>query len=732
MLTAQRVQLHLAGSELLLSRRLSVSGVEIEEPSVRLWRGKDGKANWDGVGGIGDAAQAPSRIPEFKIPGVKMTGARLGYFGADNRLAFYFQNLDLVATNRGSSWDWNLRVEKVGNPQPIPYLTAPIVAKGSVGVPKKGAAVPFRVEASSGDLALTGTGAALGTRIELKGGKLTRKGSPAPIEDLRLLYVSDRQGSRIERLNGRVASTPFAAAAVLEPPPLRGTFRGDMNLAEVSRFLPDAYRRMTGRAAVAVQFLAPSNDLRGLQLSGVADLANVNLPASSPESQPIQGVTGRVWFSQLSAHTQDLQGRYGTLPFRVTARVDEPLALASAMNTNPPANARVAHVDFMLNTGAFDFDAMFPPGGKILHPPLVIADGVVRMPRLKARKLDVTDVIAKAHYDRGVVHLDGASAKGYGGDVTASGDFDFRAPDRPGYGIRVQGTKLDAPTVLGAWAPSLRNLLTGAFDVSLTMGGQGFGTKEALAHLNLDALAKSQDGRLAGAQLLSRAAQWSGLVDLSHIQFKELLWHIIVKDGRVLFRDVTMHGGDGDYALTGWIGLNSDLGLTVAMSLPSSKLSLLTPGLRQAATVLADNSGRVLLDFAIGGTIRDPSFSLKTDRIAENLISRLQDQLLGQLMNPVEKALGDSLSRSKGQFDGLDVISKLQNQVLQNETQDKAQDLQEIAAGWLSGILNPKARAESTHVAPPPPPPPPASDTAKAPPDTTKAPPAPTDTTQHS
>src|SRR5262249_10700979 len=158
---------------------------------------------------------------------------------------------------------------------------------------------------------------------------------------------------------------------------------------------------------------------------------------------------------------------------------------------------------------------------------------------------DVTDVIAKARYDRGVVHLDGASAKAYTGDLTASGDFDFRAPDRPGYGIRVQGTKLDAPAVMGTWAPSLRNLLTGDFDVNLTMGGQGFGTKEALAHLSLDALARSADGRLAGAELLSRAAQWTGLVDLSHIQFKELLWHIIVKDGRVIFRDVTIHGGDG-------------------------------------------------------------------------------------------------------------------------------------------------------------------------------------------
>lgn len=731
MLTAKRVQLHLAGLELLFSRRLALSGVEIEEPSVRLWRGKDGKANWDGVGGLGDTMQAPSRIREFKIPGVKMTKARLGYFGADSKLAFFFQNLDLDATNRGSSWDWNLRVEHVGNPQPIPYLTAPIVAKGSVGVPKKGVAVPFKIQASSGDLSLSGSGAALGPRFELRNGKLTRKGSPAPVEDIRLLYVSDRQGSRIERLNARVGSTPFAASAVIEPPPLRGTFRGDLNLAEVSRFLPEAYRKTTGRAAVAVQFLAPSNDLRGLQLLGVADLANVSIPASSPESQPIQGVNGRVWFSALSAHTQDLQGRYGTLPFRVTARIDEPLALANALDPNAPANARVANVEFMLNTGPVDYDALFPPGRKIEHPPMLVASGVWRAPRLKARKLDVTDVIAKAHYDRGVVHLDGASAKAYTGDLTASGDFDFRAPDRPGYGIRVQGTKLDAPTVMSTWAPSLRNLLTGEFDVNLTMGGQGFGTKEALAHLNLDALARSADGRLAGAELLSRAAQWTGLVDLSHIQFKELLWHIIVKDGRVLFRDVTIHGGDGDYALAGWIGLNGDLGLTAALSIPSTKLGALTPQLRQAANLLTDSSGRVLLDFGIGGTIRDPVFSLKTDRVAEALVSRLQGQLLGQLMNPVEKALGDSLAKSEKQFGGLDVISQIQRQVLQNETQDKAQGLEQIAGGWLAGILNPKARAESTHVQPPPPPPPPPSDTAKAPPDTTKAPPAPVDSTKH-
>src|SRR5204863_3543137 len=189
---------------------------------------------------------------------------------------------------------------------------------------------------------------------------------------------------------------------------------------------------------------------------------------------------------------------------------------------------------------------------------LVVADGVIHTPRLRAKKLDVTDVTAKFRYDRGLIHIDGASATGYRGTMTATGDVDFRKPQTPVYALTVKGTGLDAPTVMHSWVPPLGDLLTGAFDINLTTSGNGLGTKEALAHLSLDALAKSADGRLAGATLLQSAAQWSGLTDLRNIQFKNLLWHIIVQQGRVLFRDVTIHGFDGDYGVGGWIGLNGN------------------------------------------------------------------------------------------------------------------------------------------------------------------------------
>ena len=449
----------------------------------------------------------------------------------------------------------------------------------------------------------------------------------------------------------------------------------------------------------------------------------MGIPAPSSGEQPLRGVTGRVWFSQRNAHTQDLEGRYGTLPFRVTARVDEPLALAHAMNSPPRQGARVAHVQFDMSTGPVDADALFPAGGKLEHPPALIADGIFRTPRLKSQRLDVTGVTASAHYDRGVVHLDGATAKGYQGDLTASGEFDFRAPARPGYGIRVQATQLDAPAVMAAWIPSLKNLLTGRFDVNTSVSGAGFGTKEALAHLDLDALAKSADGRLAGSELLQAAAKWTGLADLRSIEFKELLWHLIVKDGRVLFRDVIMHGADSDYALSGSIGLNGDIGLAVAMAIPATKLSLLSPALRTAAQTLADNRGRVLLDFAVRGTIQHPTFSLQTDRIGAAMASRLRDELLGKAMDPIAKALGDSLSGSKTKIeDKLAAVAESQKRALESQTQEQAQGVKNLAHGWLEGILHPQAGADSTASRPPPPAMPAAGDTAKSPADTTRHP----------
>lgn len=738
MLSARNVMLTL-DVWALFSRRLELSGIQVDHPAVRLWRARDGRANWEGLAGIGDTTATPQRFREVNIPGVKLASARLGYYGADGKLAFYFEDLDLNLTKSGKGWSWNLRVAKVGNPGPIPHLDQPILAKGATGAVKPGAPVSFTIDASCGDLSLAGQGIASAKRVDFTHGVIKRKGAPAAIEDLRARYLSDARGSRIDYFDGRVGSSKFAGALVLEPPPLRGTFKGDLNLAELSQFLPPDQRGISGRANVAVQFIVQSGDVRGAQIQGLADLVNVSLPARSADSQPLTGLNGRVWFSRLSANTTDLQGRYGSLPFRVSGNVEEPLALANALDPQPLPNARVATAHFDLTTGAIDADVLFPPGRPMTKAPYLIADGVINAPRLKAKKVDVTDVTAKFRYDRGLVHIDGATAKGYRGTMTASGDVDFRNPQAPVYSMRVQGTGLDAQTAMQTWVPRLGNLLTGAFDVNLTTSGNGFGTKEALAHLSLDALAKSADGRLAGAELLQSAAQWSGLADLRNIQFKNLLWHVIVQNGRVLFRDVTIHGLDSDYGVAGWIGLNGDLGLKVALALPQSRLGNLSPGLRTAANLLSDKSGRVMLNFDVGGNVHNPQFALNMDQTSQLLAQNLESQLLGMAMNPIEKALGDSLKKGASLQEQVLNVANLQKVLLTKNSQQQQQDVMSEAANWIQDLLAPGSRkaAPDTTAAPKPPPPPPASDTTKVPPppDTTqKAPPPPTttpDTTKH-
>src|SRR5262245_53308909 len=104
----------------LLSHRLELTGIRVDHPAVRLWRNQEGHANWDGIAGIGDTTQAPTRFLEVNIPGVHLGSARLGYYGPDGKLAFYFEDLDLDLKRAGKGWDWNLRVAKVGNPGPIP------------------------------------------------------------------------------------------------------------------------------------------------------------------------------------------------------------------------------------------------------------------------------------------------------------------------------------------------------------------------------------------------------------------------------------------------------------------------------------------------------------------------------------------------------------------------------------------------------------------------------------
>src|SRR5262245_20670422 len=189
MLTARNVRLHLDGWG-LLSRRLSLDGVEVDGPSVRLWRGKDGKANWEGLGDIGDTTKAQA-FRAVSIPGIKLHNARLGYFGADGKLAFFLDDLDLDLAKKGSGWSFAMRLARFGNPRPIPNLDKPLLAKGSTGPVRKGEPVTFKLEAESGDLSLSGQGSASPKRVDFVDGTLARRGAPQSIRNLKARYLSD-------------------------------------------------------------------------------------------------------------------------------------------------------------------------------------------------------------------------------------------------------------------------------------------------------------------------------------------------------------------------------------------------------------------------------------------------------------------------------------------------------------------------------------------------------------
>jgi hypothetical protein len=138
------------------------------------------------------------------------------------------------------------------------------------------------------------------------------------------------------------------------------------------------------------------------------------------------------------------------------------------------------------------------------------------------------------------------------------------------------------------------------------------------------------------------------LPDLEEINFKDWENTFTVTDGRVIIKDLKIAALGADYLVNGSQGLDGSLDYSMSMVLSdqsSAKVSI--PGFGgEAVKLFKEPSGRVKLDFAVGGTYEDPKVSLDTkpaQKKAEELAKQKVAEETKKLGEEVKKKGGDLL-----------------------------------------------------------------------------------------
>ncbi len=485
--------------------------------------------------------------------------------------------------------------------------------------------------------------------VRVTKGALRYPGAPAGVDAIAFTARLAPDSLGIGDLTARVSGQPVRAQLVVTgfaDPYVRFTVDGDLDLAAVGPLVAPKDTKLGGRAAVDVRGQGRARDPGTIALDGRARLTDVSVESPSLPKK-VEKIGGSLAFSQERATVSALTAQAGASSFTLDATVARPLALMAKPDSVPPSD-----VNFTLRSPHLDLAELLPagPGAPLL--PNARGAGRVEIARLINQKLDVTNVVANLALSPGVLEVPSFGLDGYGGAVKGTARFDLRDAARPIYVVKSTVDSVEADRLLSAWTPA-KGLLHGALNTTLDFSGQGLTPEDIKRSLTAVGLAALANGTLGPGPSLDAIAAFTKIPAFKSVTFHDMKLPFRVEHGRVVTDAVTLKGNNGEWKLSGAIGLDGALDYAVSTTLPPEAVARLGAKGALAAGALADDQGRMLLDFRVTGPARSPRVAWDPDAMRSRLAgraselldaqrARLADQAREALLNSQKPAAGDS------------------------------------------------------------------------------------------
>jgi hypothetical protein len=203
---------------------------------------------------------------------------------------------------------------------------------------------------------------------------------------------------------------------------------------------------------------------------------------------------------------------------------------------------------------------------------------------------------------------------GFGGSAVSKGSLNLKDPKRPLFDLALDINGVESHSLLPHFT-SFGQRINGKMTMNTTMKGALNDTLGLVpSALNGAGRVQITDGVLNGVKVNETIAAMLKLPDLETIKFKDWANSFTIAEGRIIIKDLKIHALDADYTVNGSQGLDGSLDYAMTMLVSqatSGKVNL--PGFAgQAADLFKDETGRLKLDFAVGGTSDNPKVQLDT------------------------------------------------------------------------------------------------------------------------
>lgn len=341
----------------------------------------------------------------------------------------------------------------------------------------------------------------------------------------------------------------------------------------------------------------------------------------------------RAWFV-LTGPLLDVDALMGVLP-------EEPAATATAPAPGAPAGELVPEATRRELRG-------------------VGATGTVAIAKVKAGRVELGDVKAKATLRGGALTLEQLDASAFGGRISGGGTKVSLAEKIPTWRLAAKLSGVDLAQALTAFAG--RAPLLGKVDGTLDVSGAGTEWEKLRDGLTGLAALAVKDGALTttdlGDQVLGGvskalavagrggAAEKVGGAVGGRTELDDLSGTFDVKDGFLSARTpVTFTTGAGKMSLGGRIGLDGRLDLRGAAAVPRKSLAGVAAGVP-----LPD---ALEVPLGLGGTLSSPSVSVRADEAVKGLVAGsakravqgAKEKATEKAQEAGKKAVGDFLKR---------------------------------------------------------------------------------------
>ncbi len=297
-------------------------------------------------------------------------------------------------------------------------------------------------------------------------------------------------------------------------------------------------------------------------------------------------------------------------------------ATAKGLNQRPRVEFQVTSPELQADA----FTALLPPAGEGAptaassepapagkpSPLPLDAYGDVKVGKLLAGGLEISDFASHIELEKGVLKIDPAGATVYGGTLGAALRSELERTGPPFQAkVELGGTELGA--FAAGLSPKLKDTMTGTLNLGLDASGRG-GDLQALRS---KVLAEAKDGKILNHPMVMNFAQMFKVKELETLNFYSMKADLETVEGVGKLNSFILNGPNLQATGTGTVGLVSQqLDMRLAVALPKNIAAKIVPN-AQTLEAVTDKEGWTRLPMHLKGSLSDPSYGLDAEGLAK-------------------------------------------------------------------------------------------------------------------